>query len=218
MRPQVTVVCARCGRASTYVQVTSLRRYCSKACAVRAGGSERDHRKRDGRRTSGPLGKLVRVDRTTIGDRDGWICHICGAAVDRTKRYPDRRSPSLDHLTPLAAGGRHEPSNVAISHLGCNLERGTRPVDTVPVDWPVDLGARPWHSGSVYLQRGRWTGYLRVDGRKRYVPTFDTAAEVEIALAALSLTPGAVRILAARRRSRPAIQAGNVPYVMGDSE
>lgn len=152
---------------------------------IRAAASDRDHAVRGRQATAGPLGKVVRVDRAAIGERDGWICHLCLVPIDTQRQAPDPKAASLDHLIPLSAGGRHEPANVAISHLGCNLARGTAPVDTVPAEWPVELGARPWHTGSIYVQRGRWTGYIRVDGRKRYAATFDTAAEVEIALAAL---------------------------------
>ena len=187
MQRVVTFTCRHCGRETTYVQVTSPRRCCSRACAVRAGAQKRDYAERHRQATAGPLGKTVRVDRASIGDRDGWRCHICREPVDPTRRAPDPKAPSLDHLIPLAAGGRHEPSNVALSHLGCNVKRGTAEVGTVPLDWPVELGARPWHSGSVYRPKrdGRWTGYRRIDGTKRYVGFFDTSAEVEIALAAL---------------------------------
>ena len=43
----------------------------------------------------------------------------------------DRRNPlgaTIDHLTPIAAGGADEPENVATAHWKCNRERGTRPL------------------------------------------------------------------------------------------
>lgn len=64
------------------------------------------------------------IDRDAVGDRDAWVCGICGRDVDKSLAYPDLRSPSLDHVTPLARGGRHILANVRISHLDCNVKRG----------------------------------------------------------------------------------------------
>jgi HNH endonuclease len=37
---------------------------------------------------------------------------------------PDPLSKSLDHLIPLSRGGTHEPANVSLAHLRCNVSRG----------------------------------------------------------------------------------------------
>lgn len=64
-----------------------------------------------------------------IGARDGWRCHLCTGRVDRTLSglHPD--GPTIDHLIPLAKGGRDEARNVALAHRRCNLRRG---VDRLP--------------------------------------------------------------------------------------
>lgn len=54
--------------------------------------------------------------------------------------------------------------------------------------------------------------------RPGHGPRSLTAHDPAVGGPPLSLVPGAVEILAARRRSRSAIPAGNVLYVMGDSE
>lgn len=59
-----------------------------------------------------------------IAERDRWTCHICALPVDPTRAWPDRMSPSLDHVQPLARGGKHDPSNVQLAHLSCNSRKG----------------------------------------------------------------------------------------------
>ena len=61
-----------------------------------------------------------------IFERDGWICQLCDAPVDRLLSYPDPGSASLDHIMPLSRGGHHVRSNVQLAHLFCNLSKGAR--------------------------------------------------------------------------------------------
>lgn len=56
--------------------------------------------------------------------RDGRRCGICRKPV-RGKRGTGR-GPSLDHIIPLSRGGRHEPTNVQLAHLDCNLSKNCR--------------------------------------------------------------------------------------------
>ena len=61
-----------------------------------------------------------------IADRDGWTCGLCGEQVDRTLKWPHADSPSLDHVQPLSKGGAHDPDNVQLAHLRCNVAKGAR--------------------------------------------------------------------------------------------
>lgn len=61
-----------------------------------------------------------------IAERDRWRCCICKKAVDPKVKWPHSKSPSLDHLVPLSKGGAHDPSNVALAHLGCNSAKNNR--------------------------------------------------------------------------------------------
>lgn len=58
-----------------------------------------------------------------VFERDGWICGLCGAPVDRDRAYPDPVSASLDHIVPLSFGGPHTRDNTQLAHLGCNLAK-----------------------------------------------------------------------------------------------
>jgi hypothetical protein len=46
-------------------------------------------------------GESEKFTRTEIGERDGWVCGICSDPIDKTLRFPDRQSQSLDHIVPL---------------------------------------------------------------------------------------------------------------------
>ncbi len=65
-------------------------------------------------RTRGAL--VAKVSIADIYDRDGGICQICHKPVERSKA-------SLDHILPLVHGGTHEPRNVRVTHLRCNITR-----------------------------------------------------------------------------------------------
>lgn len=59
------------------------------------------------------------IRKSHIWERDMGMCHICGEAADRNDWH-------LDHITPLALGGKHTWDNVAVSHPHCNLAKGAR--------------------------------------------------------------------------------------------
>jgi hypothetical protein len=59
------------------------------------------------------------VDRQTVWERDGGICHICGTAAN-----PDQWD--LEHIIPLAKGGFHSYANTAVSHPLCNKRKGAK--------------------------------------------------------------------------------------------
>lgn len=64
-----------------------------------------------------------------LGDRDQWVCHICGLRVPkRAGNAKDGKGATVDHIVPVAAGGSHTWDNVALAHRFCNLSRGARGV------------------------------------------------------------------------------------------
>lgn len=49
------------------------------------------------------------------------ICGICGQPVDKTLKYPDPMSATVDHIIPINRGG-HPSSidNLQLAHFRCN--------------------------------------------------------------------------------------------------
>lgn len=49
------------------------------------------------------------------------ICGICGQPVDKTIKYPDQLSPTVDHIIPVSKGGHpSDLSNLQLAHRYCN--------------------------------------------------------------------------------------------------
>ena len=66
------------------------------------------------------------VNRRAIFERDRWRCELCGRKLKRAAVSPHPLAPVLDHLLPLAQGGKHEPANVQAAHWLCNSIKGDR--------------------------------------------------------------------------------------------
>lgn len=72
------------------------------------------------------LKRRLRADgylRLEIANRDFWNCGICKLPIDQALKHPDPGFGSLDHIVPRSQGGSHEPHNLRIVHLVCNLSR-----------------------------------------------------------------------------------------------
>lgn len=58
--------------------------------------------------------------------RDGHLCSLCGKPMkfqsNRTGEY-DPDAVSVDHIVPLAQGGRGNPENLRLAHVKCNQKR-----------------------------------------------------------------------------------------------
>ena len=126
--------CVRCGE-SFIRRCTTPTGHCSRSCWSRDKNATRR--------------ALIRslddgtVSRWGIFERDGWACHICGDPVDRSAEVPDLSAPTLDHVIPLAKGGRHTETNIKTAHFYCNsakrdLEEGWSVIADVitPGAWP----------------------------------------------------------------------------------
>lgn len=49
------------------------------------------------------------------------ICAICGKPVDRSLKYPDPWSATVDHIIPVAKGGHpSDIDNLQLAHFRCN--------------------------------------------------------------------------------------------------
>lgn len=54
------------------------------------------------------------------------VCALCGMPLDKSLKYPDPMSISIDHIIPVAMGGRSTLDNLQPTHLICNKEKGKR--------------------------------------------------------------------------------------------
>jgi hypothetical protein len=106
--------CQKRFRASTIRQ-----KFCSDPCNNIAKSNRRKQLLRGARQ---PLPSLWEVYR-----RDQGRCGLCRRRVNRTLRWPNKLAASLDHIVPLSLGGRDEPSNIQLAHLGCNMTKQAKP-------------------------------------------------------------------------------------------
>ena len=64
------------------------------------------------------------------------VCGICGKPVDKSIKYPDPMSPTVDHIIPLSKNG--DPTaleNLQLAHRYCNRMKSDRmPEPTRKVD------------------------------------------------------------------------------------
>ncbi|MCB0411835.1 MAG: HNH endonuclease [Bdellovibrionales bacterium] len=74
----------------------------------------------------------VRLSRQNLFMRDGSTCQYCG------QKYPEKRL-TIDHVTPLCRGGRHEWTNVVTACSPCNNRKGGRS----PLEAGMPLLSRP---------------------------------------------------------------------------
>lgn len=55
------------------------------------------------------------------------VCGICGKPVDKSLKYPDPLSPSVDHIIPVAKGGHpSDIDNLQLAHWTCNRQKSDK--------------------------------------------------------------------------------------------
>lgn len=63
------------------------------------------------------------VSRKRVFESDGYRCHICDRKTDKRRSVPHPKAPTIDHIVPLALGGKHEPSNCRTACFQCNTKK-----------------------------------------------------------------------------------------------
>lgn len=127
-------VCAICGKEFEVNERMSTKT-CSHTCSIiykKKREKAKTARKRQNRRAR-KLGALVDKDISleALRRRDNNVCWICGKETDprdykiiNGTTVVGNSYPSIDHLIPLARGGKHEWGNVGLAHHGCNSLKG----------------------------------------------------------------------------------------------
>lgn len=64
-------------------------------------------------------GRISPEIRVAVIDRDGYVCGLCGGAVE-----PD--DVHIDHIHPRSLGGPNTLENLQVSHSLCNIRKGNR--------------------------------------------------------------------------------------------
>lgn len=68
-----------------------------------------------------------RFDPVEVLERDKWRCQLCGRKTPKAKRGThDDDAPELDHIVPVAAGGKHTRANTQCACRACNSAKGAR--------------------------------------------------------------------------------------------
>ncbi|MBT8159128.1 MULTISPECIES: HNH endonuclease [Arthrobacter] len=85
----------------------------------------------------------MKTRRTAVTDlyyRDKGICWLCQGLVDLEVRGLDPRSPEIDHVIPISAGGLDVWGNVNLSHRACNILKSDGAADQfAPSEYRANL-------------------------------------------------------------------------------
>lgn len=115
--------CVVCDRTVVRPRAFGYGMYCSYFCrlvdvgeaaeVIRGGISKPINEKKSRRRGDA-------IDKYDVFEFYDWICVVCDREIDKSLRWPDPASATLEHVIPLSRGGTHTWDNVAPSHLLCN--------------------------------------------------------------------------------------------------
>lgn len=118
-------VCPVCG--AEFVGHAS-KTYCSRRCKDIVCRGRRDKRIKKAERDN-------EVNIKTVYERDAGICYICGCKCDFNDWKPGKirawsagsKYPTIDHVVPIAKGGKDVMENVRLACWKCNMQKGTKP-------------------------------------------------------------------------------------------
>lgn len=65
-------------------------------------------------------------NRLDVFKSDRWMCQLCGEKIDSKLKDRHPMMASIDHIVPIAKGGKDVRENVQSSHLICNCRKGDR--------------------------------------------------------------------------------------------
>jgi len=116
----VIKTCARCGSQFRQRIHKTQQIYCEDCLAFK----DRDKCRR--RRAAARSVAAERINDYEVFERDNWTCKLCNKPIDKSAKWPEAESASIDHIVPLSKGGAHTLNNVQSAHLGCNMVKGNR--------------------------------------------------------------------------------------------
>ena len=54
------------------------------------------------------------------------VCALCGMPIDKSLKYPDPMSFTVDHIIPAKLGGNSNIDNLQPAHWICNRQKGAK--------------------------------------------------------------------------------------------
>lgn len=57
------------------------------------------------------------------------ICYLCGDPIDPNLPSHHRMAHTIEHLTPIARGGRHDLDSIDFAHRSCNSSKKDKPLE-----------------------------------------------------------------------------------------
>lgn len=109
--------CTQCG--AFFYDQSGRHKYCSKECAKRVQNAQ-SNRKKDFRRRVSKTEESNSINLQALYKRDKGICWLCGKPCDMSLDGNDNYYPSIDHIIPIARGGKDRWDNVKLAHRICN--------------------------------------------------------------------------------------------------
>jgi 5-methylcytosine-specific restriction endonuclease McrA len=76
---------------------------------------------------------VEKVDPQQVFAADGYRCHICNGMTSIGEQVPHPRAPTVDHVIPLAVGGKHEYANCRTACFLCNSLKRDVVADQLPL-------------------------------------------------------------------------------------
>jgi hypothetical protein len=110
--------CLGCGKAWTDYQGRQPSGYCNH-CQDRRWAADSRHKRRAWKAAANVV-EVISPD--VVFKRDHYRCQLCGAKTNG--KHPHPRSPTIDHIVPLALGGDHSYLNVQCACYACNTRKG----------------------------------------------------------------------------------------------
>ena len=87
------------------------------------------------------------------------VCALCGMPFDRSLKFPHPLSISIDHIIPVALGGKSTLDNLQVTHLGCNKAKGKKIINKINKNGEQNEEKPPKREKNIpqYID---WTNYF----------------------------------------------------------
>lgn len=117
--------CKRCRTSFRYPKEYGKVEFCSALCRVTyyrisEGPELKGCGKRYSKRRRAIMAQGDKIDPYVVFLHFDWKCYICGGKINPDLTIPHPMAATMDHIKPLAHGGKHTWDNVAPAHCFCN--------------------------------------------------------------------------------------------------